>query len=640
MSTIHFFSLLIKNLGAISLILFCEYGWGALLLRLIKYSKKTDANYWIYSLALGHGILAHTILAISALGLLYKTIGILVLLISFLMSAFELYQNKTAIKGFISGVKKPASINWFSLLLFCSILLSIIFPLIAEALLPPSNWDEVAYHLAIPKIYIKNHQLTYIPFIPYSNWPLETEMLFILCQLLQWESVAHMVVWSTLLLICFQLYAFGKKHYSSHAGLIAAAIFASTPMVMMLAGTGLIELPLTLFTLLATTALIEWNETRERSLWIISAIFGGLTACTKLNAALVPLILGIVFILMMIRSKEQLVIIVKQFIAYGFIAFLVVSPWYIKSWIYTGNPFWPFLYQLIPSANWDALGMQYLIDFIRLPNMPSTPLNWLTGFIQISLHPENHGPFRIALGEIYLYTLPLIVIAVIFMKQSSKKTLLWLALCAVFFYTSWFLQTHQTRFIMPVTPIIAILAGMSFMWIWQLIKDRNKTIGVFLQLALMILFFSTSWLATPADRTRVASRLPFLLGNMGRNEYLHQQIAGYDAFQYINKKLPESARIWMALYEVRGYYLDREYVWANPISQRAFHIEEFDTASQLALNLKDMGITHILYSPNDTEKYAYIEYGDKISSIMQDLIAENTKLLFQSNNMNVYKLMP
>lgn len=637
---IHFLILLIKNLGAISIILFCEFGWGALLLKVIKYPRKSDTNYFVYSFAFGHGILAYIILAFAAIGQLYMLTGYLILTISFFVSVLEIYHNRNNILKLFSFGKKPFSINWFSLLLVCSIFISVVFPLIAEALLPPTNWDEVAYHLAIPQIYVNNHQLTYIPFIPYSNWPLETEMLFTLCLLIRWESVSHMVVWATLILICFQLYFFGKKYYSNHAGLVAAAIFATTPMVMMLAGTGLIELPLTLFTLLATTALIEWSETKEQSLWVMSAISGGLAASTKLNAALAPLILGIIFVFMMMKFKEQFSIICKKFIKYGCIAFSVVSPWYLKSWIFTGNPFWPFLYQYIKSANWDALGMEYLMEFIRLPNMPSTFYYWLTGLAQLTFHAEKFGPFRIALGEKYLLSIPFIFFAAIFPKANHSKILRWLSLCAIFFYSSWFFQTHQTRFFMPITPILSILAGLSFEWICQLVKERNKTISIILQFGLIFLLFSTSWFATPADRARVVSRFPYLSGNIGRNEYLKNQISGYEAFQFINKELPQSARIWMALYEVRGYYLNREYIWANPISQREIPIEEFDNASQLAQFLKNLGITHILYSPFDIDKYSYIKYGDKISSLMLNLIEDHTRILFQSPNMNVYKLIP
>ncbi len=631
--------LLIKNFAAIIILMFCEFGWGALVLKIIKYPRKSDSMYFIFSLAFGHGVLAYIILAMAALGQLYKSSAVVILVVSFLVSGFEIYRNKHSIINLITS-KPIFPKNWFSWLLLLSIIISVIFPIIAEALFPASNWDEVAYHLAIPKIYIHNHQLTYIPYIPYSNWPLETEMLYTLCLLLQWESGCHMVVWSDLILICCALYIFGKKYYSGQSGLIAAAIFASTPMVMILAGTGLIELPLTLFTMLATLALIEWNETGELSLWVISAMSGGLAASTKLNAALVPLILGIVFVLMMIKHKERFFIICKNFIGYGLIAFLVVAPWYIKSWIFTGNPFWPFLYQFIPSANWDAQGMDYLMSFIRSPNMPSTFYNWVTGLIQLTIHPEKFGPFRIALGEKYLLFIPFVFFVALFSKAKHIKVLRWLLLCAVIFYTSWFFQTHQTRFFMPVTPIIALLAGLSLSWIFQFTKDKSKITSSFLQFALVILLFSTSWLVTPADRSKVVTRFPYLLGNMSRNEYLSTQIAGYEAFQFINKNLPQNAQILMALYEVRGYYLDREYVWANPISQREIHFEEYGSASELAQSLKNIGITHILFDPKDAEKFSYIKYGDKISNLMNELITDHAKILLQTGSLDVYKLTP
>ena len=223
------------------------------------------------------------------------------------------------------------------------------------------------------------------------------------------------------------------------------------------------------------------------------------------------------------------------------------------------------------------------------------------------------------------------------LKPRERQFPRWLAIIALVFYTSWFLQTHQTRFLLPATPILALLAAVAVGWLWR--KSQWKW-RLLVQLTLSIALLTTSWLAVPGDRTRFVSRWPFLAGKISYDKFLQTQISGYAAYMYANQQLPQDAHVLMFLYESRGYYLQRHYTWANPIGQRVLRLEQFTNADQLATELHKRGITHIFFNRAQVEPYRFIRYGDAITQLSYDLLARHAHRLYQSLDLAVYELLP
>lgn len=637
---LHFGLLLLQNMVLLGLFLFAAFGLGSLAMHMIGLQDPGRATFYLYSLSLGFGVLGHLTLALGALGAYNPTIAWALVLGSALLTPLEIIRCQSAYRQAFIQIKWPQYVSWFSAILILLLASNWLYPLLSDALLPPLAWDEVAYHLAIPKLYIQNHSLTYISFIPYSNWPLETEMLFTLGLLLSSETLSHLISWTAFLLTCIGIYIFGRRYFGRKSGLLSAAIFSTAPMVTTLAGTALIELPLTLFTFLAIMAMVDWLETQEINLWLLSAFFGGLAASTKLNAALVPLILGLLMAIVLLSKKLSPSSVGKRFIMYGLISGGVVAPWYLKTWILTGNPFWPFLFGILGGRNWDALGSEYLFGFIRLPNMAMTPLNWLRGPWFLTTNPVKFGPYRVSLGWLYLILLPISIPAMIKWKPNPRRILGATAILGLIFYTSWFLQTHQTRFLMPTTAILALVAAAGITWLWQRKPGGWSSWPTLIQGSLLIFMLGTNWLASPVDRNHVASRWPYLSGQITRDRFLESQIPGYDTYLFANQNLPSDAYVWLALYESRGYYLDRDYMWANPISQRALPLESFDNSDELATALSKRGFTHIIFRSAQLERYTYIRHGIEITDLTQRLLAEHAELLYQSSELELYALRP
>jgi 4-amino-4-deoxy-L-arabinose transferase-like glycosyltransferase len=636
----HILYFLIHNVPSISLFLIfiiASHGWGITFLKLLRIKLKSSAEIIFYSIIIGIGIIGHFILLIGMLKLLYPVAAIILITAGILLFIVNLLNNRAQ---YISPLKisLPTRIDWFSVLLLLVIISNIGYSFFANVLIPPLNTDEVAYHMAVPKIYVAHHAISYVSTIPYSNWPFETEMIYTLGLLLSSEIFAHLLTWFSLIAICTYLWYFGNKYFTGQAGLLAAAIFSSTPLVLTLAGTGLIELPLTMYVVLATFTLLEWFISGDKAFFILSGIFGGLAASTKLNAAVIPVILGACIIIYgIVISHPKKIRILKQFSGYGLLAFSVVLPWYLKTFIQTGNPFWPFLWNILGGKNWDMTGTEYLLNFIQHPNLPISLQNWILGLWKITTNPSQYGSFGYDLSWIYLVLLPLPVLAIIWYKSQNKQIFIWLCSLSLIFYTSWFLQTQQTRFLMPALGLFSLVIGVGISWFFNIFRWKWKIVFPILMIAFL---GANNWTIEPSRRSIVNYNLYYLAGSISRNKFLEDNVAGYKVFEYVNANLQEDANIWLALYEVRGYYLDRNYLWANPISQRAIRIEQFQDANHLADELNHLGISYVLLQTSTLDNYQYIKYGNIYSTMIRSLLEQHGELIYSDQHEQLYILNP
>ena len=137
------------------------------------------------------------------------------------------------------------------------------------------------YHLAAPAQYLRHGKIVELPYDHHSYFPFTMEMLFLWGLALRGPVLAKLFHWLMLPLCCAALVAIGKRHLSLRAGLLAAALFASLPFVLIEATTAYVDLGLTAFVLLAYLCFANWKSTGEGS-WLISCgLFCGFCLGTK-----------------------------------------------------------------------------------------------------------------------------------------------------------------------------------------------------------------------------------------------------------------------------------------------------------------------------------------------------------------------
>ena len=213
--------------------------------------------------------------------------------------------------------------------------------------------------MADPKLYLQAHRIYYIPWESHSNFAFTAEMWYLFGLMERGPEagvpLAKLFHFTCGVGACLAVYAFGARHLSPRVGLLAAGILASTPLVLWEAGTAYADLAGTFFATLTLLAVANGMAARDERWLRLGAVLMGLTLSTKATALSTLALLALALLFWRVRFQGQ-----TWPRALGRVAALVSSrprrrsPWYIKSTVYTGNPIYPFYYQIFGGRGFNA----------------------------------------------------------------------------------------------------------------------------------------------------------------------------------------------------------------------------------------------------------------------------------------------
>jgi hypothetical protein len=75
--------------------------------------------------------------------------------------------------------EKPAGV-WCVKALILTLLAVLIVSIVILSCVPPVSKDALVHHLAIPKLYLKHGGIYEIPFMPFSYYPMNLELLYMI----------------------------------------------------------------------------------------------------------------------------------------------------------------------------------------------------------------------------------------------------------------------------------------------------------------------------------------------------------------------------------------------------------------------------------------------------------------------------
>jgi hypothetical protein len=612
---------IVKEFALLAWLLGAAYGWGRLALRRWHTPRGGQPNpFWAFGL--GFGVLWLATFAVAALHLLGPAWPWLLLgggWVALLATLRPLPQLH------LPTISTWTATEWFLLVAMTS---SLGYSLFAWALVPPLAWDEVSYHLPIPQIFIRAGGFVNIPTIVHSNWPSGMEMLNTLALMMGSEILPHLTVTAMTVLTALGLAHLARHWFDRSTAWLAATLYLTTPMVKFLAGVALIEGALGFFGFLALWSGFAWLESRSWRALILAGILGGLAASIKLTGAAIPIAVGTVGLgWLLLRYRGEARRHAVQFAGYGLIAFMLVAPWYIKSTIYTGNPFWPFFYNVFGGRNWDAVGDQIHTAWLHRPNQSLTLWHYIRGFWYLAVRSGQFG--GMSLGAAVVVLVPL---SALFWNR-RRWVVGYLVAVSGLVYTAWFFTTHQSRFLMGVVPALVLLGAFAYIRVLRLWPPRWAALGRMV----MLLYLIVELPFVNADNwQRIADRWPYLAGRISRSEFLVSHVEGYSAFEFANEHLPGDAKVLLAPWETRGYYLDRASFWANPISQRVIKWEQFDDADTLAGFLHSLGITHVFW--NSSLMIEGVENEDHTNVLFRTLLDEYGQVIYDGDGYRIYEL--
>ena len=173
---------------------------GRRILKAIGVNFQNNLEDFVFSYPLGLALLAYITFFFGIVGLLYKFAIILVLLVLFIILIKDIKDIVLILFNFAQKInineliKKRKHFDFFKIL-FILLLFFFLINLILS-FVPPWHFDVLAYHLAIQKLYINSHQITYIPYIFYSNLPSLVDTIYLIGLLLYNGILSNLLAYS------------------------------------------------------------------------------------------------------------------------------------------------------------------------------------------------------------------------------------------------------------------------------------------------------------------------------------------------------------------------------------------------------------------------------------------------------------
>lgn len=587
---------------------------------ILKFSKTTRSNleHLLFSLGLGFGFLIYFVLLIGSLGLLYPLPIKIIFAGVALLSLWKLKIPDLSEEFTLSGLRLRWKIASGLFLLF--VLLNF-----AMAFMPETFYDALVYQLSVPNYYMLKHEITPMPYLAHSNFPLNINMLYLLSLLLHNEMLAKMIHFSLTLLSALTIYAAMNKFYSRKSAILSALIYYSIPILAINSWGCGNDAGLGFFFSLSVFSYLNWLKEDKNSYLFLAAVFAGLTLGSKYTAAYyvfpLALLTGVTLF------KEHRDDFVKKFFTFNAVIFLFILPWMIKNSIFTGNPFHPFLAKFLGGEN--------LYDFsIKITATPNI-LNF--NFWKFLSSPwnmtMNHNQPQNFIGAAFLFFTPMVFLVKKYDALIKRIFVLFAAS-----YILWYLSTPVFRFFLPAFGLISMFFGYSA----SKISEKN---ALFFSMAVFFVlpnFFSLANISQHKTR-------PYLARGMSKDEFLSRSRPSYpnppySALKWINENIPEDAKILFSG-ENKSYYLKREYITYS-VETNLQPLMEFlkksENASDFLRILESEGVTHLLINYREAVRvqpdYKTYYWGEREREIFGEFWKRHIKLEFFDEGTYVYSV--
>lgn len=473
------------------------------------------------------------------------------------------------------------------------------------ALSPPTAKDTLLYHFALPKAWIAAGQAIEVPYNIAGYYPLGVEMHAVWAMLLgsplgvrAAEAAAGATLFLFGPLLVVTVYGWARERGADRAwAAVAALVIAWIPTAYDVAASAYVDLALAAYTVLAVRAFGRWWAIgRTRHLVGVAAGIGGALSI-KLSAAflLLPLaLLGLLHALGAGRGDREATRPGTALTAAGVLGALgvgvtIAAPWYIRNWIRTGSPLFPFYLEIWPAQapGWDVERSRLYGTLFSLYGDVRSPLDYLWSPLRLAVaaQPDQPAYYDGVLGIVFVFALPLLGWA-LWRRRLDVELRLALVISAGLF-VFWLFSSQQLRYLLPAAPGMAVAIAVAGQ---GLDRSMGRALrALVLAAAALGLPVVVAWLLT-LDPTRV------VLGGEPRESFLARRLDYYPYYQVVNHDLPRSAKVWLIDMRRDTYHLDRpsfsDFIFEDYTLTR--YVQSAASVEEIRGRVRADGITHLL----------------------------------------------
>ena len=548
--------------------------------------------------------------------------------------------------------------------------------IIVLASVPPVDRDALTHHLAVPKLYLKYGGLVEIPWVPFSYFPMNLDLIYLIPLYFGNDIIPKYIHFAFALLTGYLIFGYLKQRTGKNLyGLLGALLFISLPVVVKLSITVYVDLGLIFFSTAALLYILKWaaNGYSARHL-ILSGVFCGLALGTKYNGLVTFFLLACLAPVLYVRGEgvalppgkrpggppngpqhhggRAALKAVASGVVFSVVALAVFSPWMIRNFIWTRNPVYP-LYSSVftPIEKKSDIGSAEAADdsaetgmnhFIaRKLVFKESLIETLSIPIRIFFQGEDDNP-KYFDGRLNPYLLLFPLLGLLGFRRLPRKLQnesMALAGFAVLYLLFAFFQTDmRIRYVAPIIPPLVILAVIGISDLSEYIKGHSSS--VFSQCGMGVLVLGVALFLVPnlqyaMEQFRIVEPLRYLSGDISRDDYIQKFRPEYAAMRYINSHLPPDARVLGVFLGNRRYYCDRDLIFDGTLEAG---IRSAASAEALATMLREKGFTHVIIRHDLFDKFILSRLSADRLNLFQTFIKNHTKSLFSEDGHILFEL--
>jgi hypothetical protein len=457
---------------------------------------------------------------------------------------------------------------------------------------PERFYDAQVYHLAAPALFAMHHKVVGLPNLLHAAFPLGVQMLYGWMGLLGGEPAAR--AWRVWLVagIAWTVFRLGVRAGRPSAGLVAAAVFAACPLLILNAVQTSVDVELTLILLLAALAA---REAGGRLPGIaVAAVLGGAAFAAKYTAVFFLPWLALLAAAPPGRWCPRPARVLPGLAVFAAISLCWAVPWFLRNEAVVGNPVYPYATALFRAGRqWDPVRFERFREqaaayVVAKPSeLPRLPWRLTKGDTS-----ENY------IGAAFLLLLPVAIAHP--PAAASVRALAGLAGLAV---ASWIGVTHIHRFVLPAWGLLALFVAAA---LWELLGAKRWYARVCL--VLLAVTSATNLVADIVLSRMVFDPVELLAGRETAAGYLDRKmINSYAPAAFGSRPLLGPRSRVMMVGESRGLY------WNVPFyNHSAYDVQMFEESvrdssggERMAVRLRQLGVTHLFVNDREASRLKF-----------------------------------
>jgi hypothetical protein len=560
------------DIGFILLLTAWSAGVGLRVLGRLRQTPEHPADALALAVPLGLGMLALAALVLGEFGVLTPG-GLKVVLV-----AGALLGGHEACRGMARLVREASFPHpRCPDLPFLIVTAAVLVGTLLTALTPVTDGDALCYHLQVPKLFLERGAVAFEPDLHETIYPLVTELLYAVALTFRGPVACRLVQWVLGLAFAANVTALARPSLGARAWW-AGAIALLVPAVSNGMSAPLNDVALAAF---AAAALACWSRFHPRPgarSAVATGLLTGLAMGVKYPALVLAGLIGKAITARTFLPDRGLGARFKyQYFKYLYAVTVLAigGVWYLRAFVHTGNPVYPFFRQVFGGA-----GLDEVLDPIKRP-MAVTAWNLLTALGPMTLQPDRFDSFSHQLGPVFLLFLPGLLL------EKAPRRVLEVAVLGYGCLMICVTQRQSMRFVlMTLGPMAVAVAWLASTW-W----DRRSLPGrILVGILLATLGFEASLAVA-----RARHGLGVVLGLETAEQFLDRREPTFRVGRWIGANLPGTARI--VGQDHRGFYIPRPYTMELAHRRRTGLGRGGESASEVVARLRESGFTHVLLCP-------------------------------------------